>query len=450
MTSLSDYNPYGIEMYDHQRETQRFILANKRCFVFDSIGTGKTISALSACDFLMLHGKIKRVLIIAPLSVCRATWCDHIIDYFPHRKFAFLHGPKKKRLQLLDSLAEFFIINTDGIKIIEKELIRRKFDIMIIDESTTFSSQSARTKVAWRLSKAIPSVVAMTGNPIPNDTLQSYAQAKLINFDRPKYFTKYRDQLKIKFDMYTYVDRPEAVAISHAVMQPSIRHDLTECLDIPEIVFKIAEIPMTKDQKDLYNEMAKEYITWLKSGEKIIAPNAAVKGLKLLQISAGLAIDESGEAIEVNHKPRMDELKLIQGQTRKLIVFAVFTRSVNEIVAAFPGAKKIDGSVSSNDRYDIIRDFQEGDLDILVCQPAAISHGVTLTASNTIVWWSPPYSNEQFEQCNGRIRRVGQKRPQLVIQFKGSKVEKKVIESLLKKQNVSDSFLNFDSDIIER
>ena len=441
---FSEYNPYQVELFKHQRETVTFILKNKRCFVFDGIGTGKTMASLSACDFLMIHGKMKKVLVVAPISVMRATWCDHILKYYPGRTFTVLHGTKAQRLANIKLDCAFYIINTDGIKVLEDEILKKKFDMVIIDESTTFASHSSqRTKAMWRICKKIPSVVCMTGAPIANDTMQSYAQAKLVHFDTPKYFVAFRDQLKIKYDMYTYIDRDCAVELAHSVLQPQIRHDMEDCLDLPPITYETRDIQLTKDQEKHYKLMEKEYLTFLEDGEVVTAANAAVKYTKLLQISCGLIINQDGEPTSINHKYRLKELKEILHQTKKVIVFATFTKSINSLLEEIPGSKKIDGSVNSNQRYSIIKEFQEGDLDVLICQPAAISHGVTLTASNTIVWWSPCFSNETKIQCDGRIRRPGQDKPQLVIEFQATKVEKKVYAALARKEKVSQALLNY-------
>lgn len=441
---LEEYNPFNITLYKHQRETMLFILQNKRCFVLDGIGTGKTLASLSAADFLMIHNKISKVLVVSPISVMRATWCDHILRFFPGRSFTVLYGPKAKRLANLDLDCSFYIINTDGIKIIENEIIKRNFDMIIVDESTSFAShKSDRTKAMWRIAKSIPSVIPMSGAPIANDTLQSFAQARLVTPGYPKYFTHFRDQLKIKVNMYSYLDKPGAIDMAYDILRPSIRHSMEECLDIPPITYKNVDIPLTKDQEKHYKLMEKEYITFLESGKSITAVNAGVKSNKLLQISAGLLIDENGEAIAVNHKYRLKELKEIIGQTSKVIVFASFTKSINSLLEELPGSEKIDGSVNERKRADRIDRFQNGDLNVLVCHPAAISHGVTLTASNTIVWFSPTWSNEAYIQCNGRIRRSGQKRPQLIIRFMSTDIEKRVYYALSKKQKVSDMLLKY-------
>ena len=443
---INDYNPFNITLYDHQRVTMKFIIQNKRCFVLDAIGTGKTMSALSAADFLMLHNKISKVLIVCPISVMRATWCDHILRFYPGRSFTVLYGPKQKRLANLNLDANFYIVNTDGIKILEDELIKKKFDMVIIDESTSFAShKSARTKAMWRIASKIPSCIPMSGAPIADDTIQAFAQARLVTPGYPRYFTKFRDELKIKINMYHYIDRPDAIDMAYNILQPAIRHTTEECLDLPPISYTTIDISLTKEQEKHYKLMEKEYITFLESGQSITAVNAGVKTNKLLQISAGLLIDGNGKAIGINHKHRLKELKKIIGQTDKLIVFASFTKSIDSLIDEIPGSERIDGSVNEKTRADRINRFQNGDLKILICHPRAISHGVTLTAANTIVWWGPTWSNEAHIQCNGRIRRSGQRRPQFIIMFASTPIEKKVYMALRRKQKVSEMLLLYAS-----
>jgi SNF2 family DNA or RNA helicase len=436
----------GLTLYKHQEETRDFILSQKKCFVLDEIGLGKTISTLESCELLLQAGKISEVLVIAPISVLHSTWVEHILKYYPHRKFQILHNPNRaKRIKALNTKAHYYICNTDGIKVIFNELYTRNFPVIVIDESTLYSSHKAdRTKAAWSLCNQAKSVICLTGEPTPNDLIQSYAQAKLIHYDNPKYFTRFRDDIKIKLDMYNYIDKPDARQKVWEVLQPAIKHTRDQCLDLPPITFETRDIALTKEQEKLYNQMEKDYMTWLGSGEEVTAVNAAVRYLKLLQISAGIVISDDGTHESIDHKPRLQELENIYHELprKKLIVFAHFTKSINSLIVHFGGdAAKIDGSVNAKDRAKIIKDFQEGSLPIIVGQPRAISHGVNLQVSNTIVWWSPTPSNESYNQCNGRIRRAGQTRSQLVVHLQSTKAEKKVYQALKRKQSVSQSLL---------
>mgnify|MGYP005841666525 CR=1 FL=1 len=437
----------GLTLHKHQEETRDFILQNKRCFVLDEIGLGKTISALESCELLFMAGKVDKVLVIAPISVMEATWVEHILKHYPHRKFALLHGGSKvKRLKSLNTKAHYYIVNTDGIKVIFEELLEANFKMIIVDESTLFSSHRAdRTKAAWSLTNLAKSVVCLTGEPTPNDLIQAYSQAKLIHYDNPKYFTRFRDEIKIKLDMYNYIDQPDAKDKVWKVLQPAIKHTRELCLDLPPITYETIDVALTKEQEALYKQMEKDYVTWLKSGEEVTAVNAAVRYMKLLQISAGIMIDNDGEHYTIDHKPRLTELDNVYDQLprKKLIVFAHFTKSIDSLLEHFGDkARKIDGSVRGNERSKIIKDFQEGDLSVIIGQPRAIAHGVNLQISNTIVWWSPTPSNESYNQCNGRIRRAGQTRSQLVVHLQSTKIEKQVYKALERKQKVSEALLD--------
>jgi SNF2 family DNA or RNA helicase len=436
----------GIELFNHQIETMNFILANPKCFVFDEIGTGKTISLLETIDLLLFCKKISQVLVIAPISVMKSVWVQHILQYYPHRTFSVLHASKKRRLELLKEDTRIHIINPDGIKVIHDELMAKKYDMIVIDESTVFAAHTSdRTKAAWQLCRPAKSVVCMTGEPTPNDLLQSYSQAKLVHFENPKFFTRFRDKIKTRFDEFTYFDKPNAVRDVHEILQPAIRHSQKDCLDLPPCSVETLDIELTSEQKKLYKDMEKEYLAFL-NDKTVTAANAAVKVTKLMQISAGLLIDNSGEGIEVNHKSRLVELMRIfdQLERKKLIVFANFTMSVNTLVTSFAGiAKKIDGSVKPNDRVKIIEEFQHGDLEVLIGQPKAISHGVNLQTGNNLVWWSPVLSNETYNQCNGRIRRAGQTRPQRIFRLQSTRIERYIYSLLERKQKVSQNLLKF-------
>lgn len=438
----------NLELYNHQKETMRFVLEHKRCFIFDEIGLGKTISILETCEVLFNHNKISKVLIIAPLSSLRSTWAFHILKYYPNRSFTVLHGSKRKRIEKLSESYRFYIINSDGIKVITDELLRKNFDMIIIDESTTYSShKSARTKVAWQLCNNVKSVVCMTGEPTPNDLIQAYAQAKLVRYSKARFFTRFRDSIKYKVDMYTYIDKPEAIHIVHNLLQPAIRHTQDKCLDLPSLTRSYIDIPLTKEQESTYKSMEKDYITWLDNGDCVTAPNAAVRVTKLMQISAGLLINSKGEAYSINHSNRLKEAIRIYEQLpkKKLIIFANFTKSVNSLNEYFGDkSKKIDGSVKLKERTKIFDDFQNGDLNIIIGQPKALSHSINLQVCNTIIWWSPVFSNETFNQCNGRIRRAGQKRPQFLYFFVSTKIEKYIYDALIRKQNTSKALLEYE------
>ena len=198
-----------LKPFDHQRVTADYFVRQPRAFCFNDIGTSKTLSALWAADFLMNHGAIRKVLICAPLSTLWTVWEDEIWQNLYHRKSVVLHGTKEKRLQLLKEDVDFYIINHQGLQIIWHELNSMKdIDLVILDESAML--RNARTD-KW---KAVNSFCGyqtsrklwcMTGAPMPRGPEDIWGQAKLINPNLvPKYFTRFRDDMMIKLNMYKW------------------------------------------------------------------------------------------------------------------------------------------------------------------------------------------------------------------------------------------------------
>jgi SNF2 family DNA or RNA helicase len=187
--------------FAHQQQTTLFMAVNPRGYVLNDIGTGKTMSALWAADFLMEMGVAKRALIIAPLSTLERVWGDAAFIHFKHRKFKVLHGSAERRRKLLAEPADFYIINHDGVGVIVKELAARQdIDIVIIDELAVYRNrQTAKWKAMNEVlyptkGKPKPWVWGLTGAPIPQSPEDAYGQCRLVTPTTvPKFFTMWRN-----------------------------------------------------------------------------------------------------------------------------------------------------------------------------------------------------------------------------------------------------------------
>lgn len=434
----------GNKAMAHQIETARFVICNKQSYVFNDMGTGKTLSVLWAADFLMRNEKIKRVLIVSPLSGMRATWVRDLVLNIPNRRYGVAHGNKDKRIRIIRSDANFVIINHDGLKIVQDEIIRAQFDVMIIDELTAFKNYTAeRTKAAERIARAIGPVWGLTGMPTPNNPLEAYGQAKVVNPRNPflpRYFTQYRDLTMTKINQFIWIPKTGANELVHRVLQPAIRFTRAQCVDLPPCVIDNRFVEMTAQQKAMYETMRTRLIIEHREGT-ITAINAAIKLLKLTQIAAGSVKDDEGNVIHLDASSRFNELMSILEETPqgKLVVFAAFRADIERITEFFRSKKlhdkpvlanKIYGSTPHGQRSESIRQFQDGDLNVLVIQPQSTAHSVTLTAANTVVWYSLIPSNEFYSQANHRIIRIGQMRGQLIIRLTGCPAETRLIKIL--------------------
>lgn len=437
-----------------QRITAEFLTLHKRAYVLNDIGTGKSLSALWAYDYLHRIGQVESALIVAPLSTVELTWGNEIFRHFSHLDYQVLHGDRARRLRLLDQPADIYIVNHDGLKII-KEALRDRDDInlVVVDELTQVArnaqtdrwralnlviNKQKRQRMAWGL----------TGAPIPNSPVDAWAQCRLLTPDTvPAYSNKFRDMVMRQLGPYRWEPRDNAVDTVNEVMRPSVRFSRDDCIDLPPVMYETRSVAMTTDQAKAYKEMLNKMRTEADNNE-ILAVNEAVKANKLVQIACGVAYSTTGEEVSIPATPRLTEVdEIITACAHKVIVFVPFVSAVNSVEEYLRTkghtAECIHGGVSKAERERIFREFQHGEsLKVLVAQPAAMSHGLTLTAASTIVWYAPVNSNDTFVQANGRITRPGQKNDQFIIMIEGSSIERRMYERLKNRQQMQGVLLD--------
>jgi len=429
-----------------QVQTTLFLLNNKRGFVLNEMGTGKTLSALWATDILFINRKISKVLISTVLSTVHSVWVQHLFKNFPQSTYAVLTGTKKEKLRQLDRDVQYYIINHDGLKNIEKELRAKGFDVLIIDELTAFKTfNNDRSKCGKRIADKFTAVWGMTGNPTPNTPDEAFGQAKIVNPDNvhlPTYYTKFKHMVMKEVNEYTWVPREGHEHEVARILSPAIRFTRDECVDLPPCtVPPITEVAMHKEQSKVYKDLQDEYISSLATGD-ITAGNAAAKAVKLLQVSSGVVYDDSRNHVRLPCGPKLKALwdLWLNVNNKKLIIFCAFTGSIHMLQDFFTKKKvshrTIDGSIKPADRATYIDQFQTADLEILILQPAAASHGITLTAANTACWFTPVTSGEIYQQANARITRPGQKHKQLIARLSCSPVEAAAYQALQRKEKL--------------
>ena len=195
------------------------------------------------------------------------------------------------------------------------------------------------------------------------------------------------------------------------------------------------DVELTKQQQKYYNLLKKRMVMEA-AGEAITAVNAAVNANKLLQISAGCIYADSGEILSFDIKNRYAVLtEVIDETSQKVLVFVPFKHVINVLAEKLNAdgytSEIISGEVPVGKRTDIFKRFQEtADPKVLIIQPQAAAHGVTLTAADTVVWWGPTPSLETYAQANARVHRAGQRHPTTVVQLIGSGAERHVYNML--------------------
>jgi SNF2 family DNA or RNA helicase len=237
-------------------------------------------------------------------------------------------------------------------------------------------------------------------------------------------------------------------------LQPAIRFAKEDCLDLPEVMYQTRDIPLTPQAARYYKGL-KENMLIEAAGEQVTAVNAAANLNKLLQISGGAIYTDSKEIVEFDISPRFSALQEVIDETEHKVIIFVPYRHTIQMVAEYLDKHGIsnsiiNGDVSATDRAIIIRRFQtEKDPHILVIQPQSASHGVTLTAANTVVFWSPVMSVETYLQCIARIDRFGQKNKMTVVHLQGSDVERKMYKMLQGKVTLHNGLVDLYRDELE-
>jgi SNF2 family DNA or RNA helicase len=268
------------------------------------------------------------------------TWADELFNHFPHLTFAVLHGSKDKRIKLLKEDFDVYIVNHDGVGILEPHLKNRTdIDLVIVDEIAQCARNAGTTR--WKQINLVVnrhkeprSCWGMSGTPTPNAPTDAWAQCRLINpASVPPYFNRFKGTVMKQLSQFQWIARPEATQIVKNVMQPSVRFTRDECLDLPPLMYETRAVTLTPEQNKAYKEMLTRLSIQADEGE-ITAVNEAVKMAKLVQIACGVVYATDGTEVTIPTAPRVEETRsIIQSAQGKVIVFVPFVSSVKMVAA---------------------------------------------------------------------------------------------------------------------
>jgi SNF2 family DNA or RNA helicase len=451
--------PGMFKPFKAQMDTAEFLTLHPRSYVLNEMGTGKTMAILWAYDYLRELGVLKKMLVVCPMSTMERTWADEIFKHFPHLTAVVLYGDRKRRQKLMEQDADVYIINHDGVQIVMDMLSRRPDINLIIPDEVAQVARNAQTD-RWKYLNTIVNKQVdgkrwcwgATGTPTPNAPTDAWAQCRLITpITVPPYFGRFKDLVMKQINNFLWVPRPNAMEKVHEVMQPSIRFSRAECMDLPPCVFQTRHVDLTPEQSRAYGDMLTKLKFDVAQGS-VLAVNEAVKAGKLVQIACGAAYDRDGGTVELDATPRLKVTKeIIEEAEGKVIVFVPFVSSVKHVSSYLEHSgftvETIYGDVSKHERDRIFSAFQNtDDPRVLVAQPAAMSHGLTLTAANTIIWYAPIFSNDIYDQACARITRPGQTKAQLIVNIEGCPIEHKTYDRLRNKQKMQGILLSMVED----
>lgn len=428
--------------YKHQQETINLYDKEAKTYDASTMGVGKTF-----CCIADIVNKQTKALVLCPKSLVSSVWVNDIRKFAPHLTTATILAPDKSRVEGVESNADVYITNVDGVKWLDKNVTPawyKQIDILIIDEATNFKNRmSGRSKALRKIAGLFKYRRLLSGTPTGGNVTDLWHQYYLLDEGTKYYgksFTKFRDMTQISIqtgpqpNMVKWENRPGIEKSLAKIVEPvTIRHELTQVVDMPSrIVQSYKYKPLPKIIKT-YNQLRKHGLVMLKEGT-INAINAASLNTKLLQTLSGSVFNEDGDPILVD-KQRYDLVLDLVESTEHSIVFFNWRHQSKYMqdCAKYRGVsfETIDGSRSNKERAEIVQNFQDGKYQTLFLQVQAASHGLTLTRADTTIWASPTYLADYYEQANARVFRIGQKKRTFTIHVEAEgTVEKKVYSAL--------------------
>lgn len=447
------YDWRGGTPYAVQRATCEMLVENPRAYVLNHMGTGKTKVALWAWDYLNSCGLAKKLLVVAPLSTLNFVWAREIFATLPGRRVQVLYGTKAARLAALSVDADIYIINHDGLRVLESELATRAdIDTLVLDELAVYRNNSDRSKRMRKFAARFSIVWGMTGAPMPNEPTDVWAQCMIVTPSTvPRYRSHARDMLMLRMGN-SYVWKPKADAVQRAFswMQPSVRYALDDVVELPPLISRTIDVPLSPQAETTYKQVATAMKSMVKD-KTITAVNAGAAMNKLLQIAGGWVYTTNPEMVRVDPTPRILAMTDLIASAEQKVLVAIPYRHMIEGISKIFNMKGvgIDHCVvhgDTQDRDNLFNLFQNTDkYKVMLVHPQCVAHGITLTAASMLIWYLPVPSLDIYDQFNARITRVGQVHKQQLIHLQATSVERKLYRMLRDKQRMQTSFL----DLIE-
>ncbi len=400
----------------HQRKTVASMLSHQRSFVLDDPGTGKTLSAIWGIDAMHKLSNVRRVLIVAPKSVVFGVWANELFIHTDWRVGNLCGRTRQRRLEMAkDQRYEVLLINPESLHSVSELL---DVDAVVVDEFTAFKSVSSRRSkaLAAMLKKLNPWTVLMSGTPAPQGPEDAYHPIKLVN-PRAQRMTKrlWKDMTEIRVSEFTWIPRSSAEKTLTEWLQPGTRTSREEAIDLPTLQTLTRRCELTKAQSNAIRALKEESQAELKDGT-ITAANAAVATSKMLQILTGsvrMFDDRKQEDVEfkVDASPWFEAVEEIVNERHDPVLIFVPFRAAATALGKYLDCDVVMGGTPDEERQQIYSKIQTGEVKAVVAVAATMSHGLTLTGSNCVLWALPPTGAEQYQQSNARVYRKGQTKP---------------------------------------
>lgn len=435
--------------HDYQKYATEFILQHPIAAVFLEMGLGKSVITLTALfDLILDQFVIGKVLVIAPLRVARDTWPSEIQkwDHLKGLKYSVVVGTAAERKAALMHQADVYIINRENVDwLINKSGIPFRFDMIVIDELSSFKSwQAKRFKSLLKVRPFVKRIVGLTGTPSSNGLMDLWAEFRVLDLGkrlggyithyRNAYFTPDKRNAEV---IFSYKPLPGAEdQIYKRIKDITISMKSCDYLKLPECVINEFPVFMSEKEQEVYDSFRDDMVAKIKDKE-IDAVNAAVLSGKLLQMANGVVYDDEKNSLLI-HDRKLDALEdLIEGANGKPVLVAYWYQHDAERIKSRFDIREIKTSKD-------IMDWNIGDIPVAIIHPASAGHGLNLqTGGSTLIWFGLTWSLELYQQTNARLHRQGQTDTVIIhhIIAKGT-IDENVMKALRQKEKTQNALID--------
>ena len=438
------YNPHEYQTY-----ATNFILEHPVAAVLLEMGLGKSVITLTAIYELMLNCfEVQKVLVIAPLRVARDTWPAEIEkwEHLTGLTYSVAIGTEAERLAALRRPAHLYLINRENVDwLITKSGIPFDFDMVVIDELSSFKSHAAkRFKSLLKVRPMVKRMVGLTGTPSSNGLMDLWAEFRILDIGQRlgRYITHYRNNFFVPDKrnqqmIFSYKPRAGAEdAIYRLISDITISMKSADFLKMPECIINEVPVALSEKEWSVYQALKEDMVVDLKD-EEIDAVNAAALSGKLLQMANGAVYNEEKEVIHI-HDRKLDALEdLIEGANGKPVLVAYwYNHDLQRIKQRF--------SVREIKTSQDIKDWNNSDIPVAVIHPASAGHGLNIQfGGSTIIWFGLTWSLELYQQTNARLWRQGQKSTVVIHHIIAKDtIDEDVMKALRKKEKIQSALID--------
>ena len=436
---------------------------------FMEMGTGKTKVLIDNLAMLYDKGKVNGALIIAPKGVV-GTWYNqelptHLPDHIDNMTILWQSHITKKQQEKLNTLFEtgeklhILVMNVEAFSTDKGMKFAAKFlschnTLMAIDESTTIKNPKAkRTKNIIGLANSTKYRRIMTGSPVTKNPLDLFSQCYFLDpfhLNHESYYS-FRMRYAIMKTANISGRKIELVAgfknlgeLSDKLKPFSYRVLKEDCLDLPDKIYMKRNIKLSNEQHKVYDQMKKEALAVL-NGKKVTTVNALTQLMRLHQITCGHFTSDDGATQPLPNNRITELMNVLEETEGKAIIWAHYQYDITEIIK---NVIKVHGPGSIVDYYGLtpqderqsnIKKFQDDPkCRFIVGTPSTGGYGITLTAANTVIYYSNGYDLEKRLQSEDRAHRIGQQKSVTYVDLICDEtVDEKIVKALRKKINIA-------------